>query len=390
MKIDEYMSKYNEIARILMEDFAKAKKGENIVLSPMSVIMLLGIAADAVSGQTRDEIIKVIGDDISYDNLMTILKEIQEDSEKSRSLMSSNAVCVRDSISKTMTDGYEERLKKTFDGKLFSSADIVRDVNVWVKEKTKGMIEKVADDSMNQMMACLMNAIAFESEWMEEYEEDDIHEDDFNNADGTVTEVQMLESSEDTYIENEFFTGFVKPYKDEKYAFMALLPKKKESSTFLLRALKQIDYTKMFHKASYKTVYVTMPEFKYDFGEDLTGLCKELGINTLFTPAADFSPMSSEWLKVDAIIHKAHIEVDRHGTKAAAVTMAEFVCGCALDFDNIKTVRLDRPFVYAIMDTETGLPVFTGLYNQAQGRMKMSEKNLAVEAAVICTEHQYR
>ena len=71
-----------------------------------------------------------------------------------------------------------------------------------------------------------------------------------------------------------------------------------------------------------------------------------------------------EWLKVDSIIHKAHIEVDRKGTKAAAVTMAFVVAGCAPSMD-FKSVCLDRPFVYAIMDTETGLPVFTGIYNQA-------------------------
>ncbi len=366
MMIEEYTGKYNEITRTLMERFAEVKKGENIVLSPMSVIMLLGILADAVAGKTRDEIVRIIGDGFSYEELMTILKQFQKETSESGLLMSSNAVCVKDTIKESIKDGYEERLKESFDGRLFLSSDIVRDVNVWVKEKTNGMIENVADESMNQMLACLINAIAFCAEWMEEYGEDDIHEDDFNNADGTVSGVQMLESSEDTYIEDDFFTGFMKPYKNEKYAFMALLPKKK-SASFLLSAVKQIDFSKLFDVASSGTVYVTMPEFKYDFGKDLTALCKEMGIHTVFTPEADFSPMSNEWLKVDSIIHKAHIEVDRQGTKAAAVTMAVVVAGCAPDFDNIKEVRLDRPFVYAIMDTETGLPVFTGIYNSAKG-----------------------
>ncbi len=57
------------------------------------------------------------------------------------------------------------------------------------------MNENAADEAMNQMLACLMNAIAFEADWMEPYEDEDIYEDDFNNADGTITEVQMLEST---------------------------------------------------------------------------------------------------------------------------------------------------------------------------------------------------
>ena len=72
-----------------------------------------------------------------------------------------------------------------------------------------------------------------------------------------------------------------------------------------------------------------MPEYKYDFGQDLTEICKELGIKSAFTPGADFSAMSTEWLRLDSIIHKAHIEVDRNGTKAAAVTMGMVMCGCA-------------------------------------------------------------
>lgn len=365
MKTIEYNAKYNEIARLFLERFAKGKKNENIVFSPMSIILLLGIVADAVQGEARDEILDVIGGDFYYEDLLTVLKKIQAEATKTGSLMSSNAVCVKESISKSIRPEYSNRLKDIFEGKLFMSADIVRDVNAWVKEKTKGMIEKAADESMNQMMACLMNAIAFGAEWMEEYEDDDIHEDEFNNADGTVSEVQMLESAEDTYIEDEFFTGFVKPYKDEKYAYMALLPKKKKSASFLHRALNQIDFSKLFSEATYETVYVTMPEYKYDFGEDLTGLLKNMGISTLFTPEADFSPMSSEWLKVDAIVHKAHIEVDRQGTKAAAVTMAFVVAGCAPSMD-FKSVVLDRPFVYAIMNTETKLPVFAGIFNQAK------------------------
>lgn len=365
MKITEYVERYNLIARILMEHFTKIKKGENIVLSPMSVIILLGMLADAVAGRTRDEIVKIIENNSSYDELMSLLAQIQKTVSDGGSLMSSSAVCVKDDISSFINEGYEEHLKEIFDGKLFTSGNIVKDMDIWLKEKTNGMIENATDESMNQMFASLINAIAFESKWMENYEEDDIHEGNFNNANGTISEVQMLESSEDMYIEDDFFTGFVKPYKNENYAFMALLPKRKKSASFILRALKQIDFSKLFREATYETVYVTMPEFKCDFGENLIDFCRRLGIHTLFTPEADFSPMSSEWMKVDSIMHKAHIEVDRCGTKAAVVTMAYVVAGCSPNI-HFKSVYLDRPFVYAIMNTEMGLPVFTGIYNQVE------------------------
>lgn len=365
MKIEEYAGKYNELTRALLLKFMDDKKGENLALSPMSIMLLLGIAADATAGVSRDEIMRVLGTNLSNDACMDVMKELQMAASESASLVSSNAVCVKNSISGSIKEEYKKHLKEWVDGEVFSSEHIVRDVNAWVSDKTRGMIPNAADDSMERMLAFLMNAVAFEAEWIDQYEEDDIYEGNFHNADGATSKVQMLESSEHDYIEDEFFTGFLKSYKDKKYALMALLPKKKKSGSFLRRAVKQIDFTALLNDAVPGKVIVTMPEFKYDFGEDLTGFCREFGIESIFTPQADFSPMSDEWLKMDSIIHKAHIEIDRKGTKAAAVTIGCVMAGCLPDFDDIKFVHLDRPFVYAIMDTETKLPVFVGLYNQA-------------------------
>ena len=363
MTINEYSSIYNDMAKKLLGKYAKSQENKNVVLSPMSIIMLLGIAADAVSGRARDEITEIIGMDISFDELKSILSQMQSSFTESGSLMSSNAVCIKKSIEKSIAAGYADRLMEIFDGRLFSADDIVRDVNAWVAEKTKGMIKNAADESMNQALACLMNAIAFESDWKNPYRDDSISKEEFQNADGSKSTVQMLRSTEHSFIEDSHFSGFLKPYKDQKYALMALLPRSK-SKSFLLNAVDQIDFSKLAASAYFCEVHASMPEFKCDFGEDLSEFCKELGIRTLFSPEADFSPMSSEWLKVDSIIHKAHIEVDRLGTKAAAVTMA-FVCAGCAPIENCKRVTLNRPFVYAIMNMESGLPVFAGVFNSA-------------------------
>ena len=111
-------------------------------------------------------------------------------------------------------------------------------------------------------------------------------------------------------------------------------------------------------------VETVMPEFKFEYARELKPLCKALGIKEVFTDKADFSPASREPLKVDAILHKAHVEVDRKGTKAAAVTMAGLVCAGAAVMEEAKIVCLDRPFIYAIMHKETKLPVFAGIMNK--------------------------
>ncbi len=362
MEIKDYEKEYGRITRELLTKIEDENAGKNVIISPMSIIMLLGILAESVGGKTREEVIRVLGDKLSYEDVRDILRKIHKDCMKTESFLSSNAVCVKEDIKDSIIPDYIEKLADIYDGRLFASSDMAKGVNELVYEKTRGMIPDAAGDSLDNIVACLMNAVAFEAKWESPYEENDIYEEEFHNEDGSVVNVDMLHSSEFGWIEDKHLTGFLKSYKDEKYAFMALLP---DEGANMAKIIRNIDFSGLFMKAEDEKVIVTMPEYKYDFGQDLTGICKELGIISAFTPEADFSAMSTEWLKLDSIIHKAHIAVDRHGTKAAAVTMGMVMCGCAPVMRR-REVILDRPFIYAIMDTTTALPIFAGVYKKAR------------------------
>lgn len=359
-----YTDKFNDFARDLLLAVMEIEGKNNVVVSPLSVIAALCMTARATSGNTREEILSCISDGRSLDETISVLKEIISKAEKNGSLKNANAVGVAQQIRDSINMEFIRSLKEDFNGELFASADLAEDVNSWVKKNTNGMIDKLIDGLVEDMIACILNAVAFEAEWEKQYSEDDIFEDDFTNADGSVTEVEMLESKEKRFIESDSYTGFLKPYKGCEYSFMALLPKHK-TNRFMAHDLKSVNFTKLFNDSVKVPVNVVMPEFKYTCGGDISGVCRSMGMKLAFTPDADFSPMTTEWAKVDSIIHKAHIELDRKGTKAAAVTASMITCGCAIVFeDETKNVTLDRPFVYAIMHNETGLPVFTGVVNK--------------------------
>ena len=353
---------YNAITQKLLSRFSEDNK--NVVLSPLSSLILLSILADATKGQTRDEIIKALGCDENAEEIVEWLASVQKEFMDSDALTSTNAVCIREDIKNKITPGYEAHLQELFGGKLFTALNMVDAVNQWVNEKTNGMIPKIADESMNGMIASLMNAIAFDAKWAKKYESDDIDPGEFHNADGSCSEVTMLISTERKYIEDSYFTGFTKPYKDVGFSFMALLPKKK-NPRFLSIALNHINISKLFNSRTDEKVVVYMPEYTFEYRKDLDGFCKEIGIEKVFSDNADFSPMMDEWLKVEKILHKAKIQVDRNGTKAVAVTAVIVCSGCAME-DEYKMVELDRPFVFAIVHDATGLPAFVGVVNHLE------------------------
>ena len=385
MNISKYNDKYFEFLRTLLKKQNNGK--ENTVFSPFSLLMLLAIAADATSGKTKEEIEKVLCGDMDYDEVKETLSVIQKQLVKDSSLRFANAVIVKEDLKDSVVDGYENRLAGQFGGKLFAVKDMVSAVNDWVNEHTNGMIPEVADESMRAMLFTLINAISFEAAWEEEYQDEDVLNDDFTNADGTVSRVKMLRSYESTYLENNVFEGFAKPYKDADFSYVALLPKIK--GAIIDKEIKGV-IPSSFRINPKASVTVTMPEFSCAFDQDMTSVFEDLGIKTIFTDKADFSPLSTEWLKAQAIIHKARIEVDRKGTKAAAVSFMPMCAGAAPTLEKeFREIKLDRPFIYAIVHNETGLPVFVGTINHLKaltGDDLMTEEEIWVLEDDLCSQ----
>ncbi len=354
-----YRNVYNDLTSDLLSRLNT--KDKNLVLSPLSILTLLAIAADAANGKTKEEILNYLSGKEDTEDLIETVASIGDLLGKDKALNSANAVCIRKDLEDKVVPEYPKRLKEIFDGELFSSDDIVTEVNRWVKGKTKGMIEEILDEKQSALLAaCLLNAVSFVGKWQTEYEDDDVDVMTFFNADRTRHGVVCLHSEENKYIKNDSVKGFIKPYKDIGYSFMALLPEKNRPAV-MSRTLRDLDLSKTFESAVDKKVYVTMPEFKIDFSSDLTTMLKDAGIETAFTADADLSNLADTDLYIDQILHKAHIEVDRQGTKAAAVTTA-FVCAGALP-EEFREVTLDRPFIYAVIHNETKLPAFVGVVN---------------------------
>ena len=77
---------------------------------------------------------------------------------------------------------------------------------------------------------------------------------------------------------------------------------------------------------------------------------------------ADFSRLGTAGegnIRISRILHKTFISVAEDGTRAGAATAAEAAAEAAVE-EEPKFVRLDRPFVYMLIDCETDLPFFIG------------------------------
>ena len=356
---------------------ASDDKDENVMVSPASLLFAMEMLGAGANGNTLTEMSNVLVPGASNEEALAFAADYYKSlsSDESETIKVANGVLIREDIGGTYYEDYLEYIKENFDAEIrvepFSEAT-VGEVNDWVNEHTDGMIPKIIEDLQPETAMILMDAIAFDAKWADKYEDYAILEDStFTNSKGETEDVTLLYSGEGIYFETDKATGFMKYYEGEDFAFVAVLPKDESiTANEFLADFTSEDYKAFLESRTSDTVNAYIPEFSYDYSNAaIANLLKEMGINDAFDPnKADFSNMSTDSQCISQIIQKTHIELTSEGTKAAAATVIMTEDACApIEVDPPKTVCLDRPFAYMIVDTDTNTPVFVGSVNSVNG-----------------------
>ncbi|MGI6546022.1 MAG: serpin family protein [Fastidiosipilaceae bacterium] len=337
----------------------------NILVSPLSALFALGMTANGTQGETRAQMEDTFG--LTVDELNQYLYVYMKSlpSEEQYKLSMANGIWLNDSADFTANPDFLQTNADRYGAAIHKAPfdDETKDqINEFVNENTAEMIPSILDDIQPDELMYLVNALAFEAEWAKVYEEFNVREGEFTNADGEQKIVDMMYSQEDLYIEDEFATGFIKPYVDDKYAFVALLPNEGISVMDYASSLTGENLRTLLDNAEATTIDTAMPKFKSEYSTLLNDSLRDIGIIDLFDGSkADLSELGTSKtgnLFVNRVIHKTFIEVDELGTKAGAAT----VVGIAKASLPIITheVYLNRPFLYMLIDREHNLPLFVG------------------------------
>ena len=153
----------------------------------------------------------------------------------------------------------------------------------------------------------------------------------------------------------------MKYYSGGRYALATLLPETDIDG--FIAGLDGATLRALISGAQGGIVRATMPRFSFQSDYEMCDALSALGLTDAFSSDADFSVLGAtkngDPAYIASVIHKTDITVDERGTRAGAVTVIRGDTAAA-DPSLARTVTLDRPFVFAIVDTETGFPVFMG------------------------------
>ena len=360
---DEFKAAASSFAAELFKD--NYSKGKTTLVSPLSVLTALALVQNGAQGNTLAQFEQALGG-LDRDTLNAYMRAYCDFLTESDELKIANSVWT-DSGAEAKR-AFLQKAVDSYSAQLFSAPlsdpKTVESINSWVKKNTDGMIPKIIEKADRYAVMMLVNAIAFDAKWETPYKRSDIERLEFTSYSGSKKKTDFMCSTENIYLKDGGAVGFMKPYKNGRFAFAALLPDENTGIDDYVASLSGEKLMKIFSSAKRgNEVNVKMPKFRAEYSTQLIDTLKKMGVKDAFdNKTADFSSLvENRDAYIATVVHKTFIEVDEKGTRAAASTL---VGADTMSLMEPYSVCLNRPFVYMIVDTETNLPLFIGVQTE--------------------------
>jgi len=331
---------------------------QDYFFSPLSIKLALGMLANGVTQELKQEIIKILDvkDLNEFNNYaQKILEQTQEVIANSIWLNESN--CDQENIS--FNKNFVDNLEKYFQGGFFRVNNInARDmINNWVAERTNEKIKNAIDS--DDFLIALVNIIYFNAPWKLQFDPENNVQDNFYCVNNNKAKIDFM-CKEDffDYFECEFYKIIKLGYKDSNLSLYVILPETKDFS------LDKI----IFDKLNKEYVDLRLPKFKREFSmsEEIKKILVNLGLEDIFKNSTSefmFENLNSQ-IKIDKIIHKAFINLDEYGTEAAASTVISMTKSAMPTQE--KKFYANKNFKYIIRDDSNGEIFFIGDFSNVE------------------------
>jgi len=241
-------------------------------------------------------------------------------------------------------------------------------INQQISNDTNGNIKDIIKPDMliNTIMV-LVNALYFEAKWKYGFYQGSLSNSlNFKKSNGQMIELYKLiyvpkvRDQKFSCYEDDQVKVVSIPYKNENYAMLILVPN--ENTKINLSSVQLGNY---LNKLGQQYCEIIIPKWIQRSNIQLKEILSELGMSDMFNGSADFTNIHpTQRMHVSNMIHEALVEVDKDGTKAAAVTVMTIVKEC-VSYPPKPTfyITADRTFAYSIYHIPSGLPLFEGIYD---------------------------
>jgi serine protease inhibitor len=342
----------------------------NAFLSPLSASMALGMALNGAGGETFDAMRTALRVDAvplgdinqGYKDLTALLTGL----DRATTVLVANSVWSHTAFPILPT--FVTAARTWFDAEArsvdFRAPEAVAAINGWVKEKTRDRIPKLLESIDQREVAFLINAVYFKGKWRDAFDPARTKPLPFNGADGATRNVPTMshEPGPHRYAATPDYEAVDLLYGNGAFALTVLLPRPGKTPRQVLAGLTPAAWRALGESFAEARVGLELPKFRMDYTRELKDDLRAMGMGIAFDGArADFSGIADvrpDRLFITRVLQKTFVEVNEEGTEAAAAT------GVGMGVTSVPpTVRVDRPFLFAIRERSSGTILFLAQMN---------------------------
>lgn len=344
---------------------------ENQLYSPINAYIGLAMTAELTAGQTRQQILEVLGttDLPELRQQISALWESAYQDNGNEICTLANALWIDTSLSYNQApmdilgqDYYASVYRQNLSGR-----QIAKDIRVWLNNNTGGLLRDSVQDIQipEETVLLLYSTIYFQSKWQKEFSAAKNTNDTFHSPTGDITCTFMNQKLRQmNYYWGEDFGAVALGLKNGSRMWF-ILPDEGKTVEDVLSSGEYLQLitgsSESWENSKYMKVNLSVPKFDIQAKQDLRSGLENMGITDLFQYGkADFSEAFDGSVFMTAANQAVRVEIDEQGVKAAAYI--EFPgAGAAAPPDEIIDFVLDRPFLFVISDN--GIPLFAGTVN---------------------------
>jgi serpin B len=248
------------------------------------------------------------------------------------------------------------------------NVEIVQRINDWVKKKTHDLIPAILDETPETLGLVAVNALYFKDKWKTEFDPAKTTTEKFRPASGEAVDVSMMHSKTAAFAfrQDDRFIAAELPYAHEDFKLVVVTTKSDPAKPADFAAVAPWLGGQGFEM---KTGEIAMPRLSLSAAEELLPPLDALGLKPARLNKDALEGFSDEELIVTRIVQKLEMRLAEEGTEAAAVTAV--VTTRSLGPVAEVKMTVDKPFVFALRDQNSGLILFMG-YVGAPGKLPSS------------------
>ncbi|XP_001505567.2 neuroserpin [Ornithorhynchus anatinus] len=349
---------------------------ENILFSPLSIAIAMGMVELGAHGSTLKEIRHSLGyDSLKNGEEFSFLKDLSDmiTTEENQYVMKiANSLFVQNGFH--INDKCLQMMKKYFKAEVENvdfnqNVATANHINKWVENNTNGLVKDLVSsrDFSAFTSLALINAIYFKGNWKSQFRPENTRTFSFTKDDESEVQIPMMYQQGEFYY-GEFSDGSNEaggiyqvleiPYEGDEISMMLILSRQEVPLVTLEPLVKPQLIEEWANSVKKQKVEVYLPRFTVEQEIDLKELLKSLGITEIFNRNADLTALSDDKdVFLSKAIHKSFIEVNEEGSEAAAASGMIAISRMAVLYPQ---VIIDHPFFFLIRNRRTGTILFMG------------------------------